>query len=237
VITVGGCPDGQYAVGIPGWTSTLARLEPLTDAVARGELGDYDVVAVARASDLPAAFFDDATEVGQILVGTDGDPASVERVRTALEVGHPDWIIQTPAQQVSQSYSQISEIGWIVVLGTIGTLIMAGCSLAVAVAGGLVERRRPFALLRLTGMPVGRLRSVILLEAAPPLLVAAAASAVLGVLVADALLSAASIDGTPTPDLALLPLLAAGVALALGIVALTFPLLGRVTSTESTRFE
>jgi hypothetical protein len=31
------------------------------------------------------------------------------------------------------------------------TLIVAGCSLAVAVGGGLVDRKRPFTLLRVSG--------------------------------------------------------------------------------------
>ena len=34
------------------------------------------------------------------------------------------------------------------------TLIVAGCSLAVAVGGGLVDRKRPFTLLRVSGVPV-----------------------------------------------------------------------------------
>jgi hypothetical protein len=34
------------------------------------------------------------------------------------------------------------------------TLLVAGCSLAVAVGGGLVERKRPFSLLRLSGRSV-----------------------------------------------------------------------------------
>jgi hypothetical protein len=49
------------------------------------------------------------------------------------------------------------------------TLIVAGCSLAVAVGGGLVDRKRPFTLLRVSGVPVSALSRVVLMEAAPPL--------------------------------------------------------------------
>ena len=49
------------------------------------------------------------------------------------------------------------------------TLIVAGCSLAVAVGGGLVDRKRPFTLLRVSGTQVGVLSRVVLLEAAVPL--------------------------------------------------------------------
>ena len=52
------------------------------------------------------------------------------------------------------------------------TLIVAGCSLAVTVGGGLVDRKRPFTLLRVSGTPVGVLSRVVLLEAAVPLVAA-----------------------------------------------------------------
>ena len=57
------------------------------------------------------------------------------------------------------------------------TLIVAGCSLAVAVGGGLVDRKRPFTLLRVSGTQVGVLSRVVLLEAAVPLLAATVVAA------------------------------------------------------------
>ena len=48
----------------------------------------------------------------------------------------------------------------------LASLPIAGCSLAVNVAGGLAERRRPFSLLRLTGVPLSTLRRVVAIEAA-----------------------------------------------------------------------
>lgn len=53
------------------------------------------------------------------------------------------------------------------------TLIVAGCSLAVAVGGGLVDRKRPFTLLRVSGVPVSALSRVVLMEATLPLAAAA----------------------------------------------------------------
>jgi hypothetical protein len=52
------------------------------------------------------------------------------------------------------------------------TLIVAGCSLAVSVGGGLVDRKRPFTLLRVSGTPVSVLSRVVLFEAAVPLVAA-----------------------------------------------------------------
>ena len=52
------------------------------------------------------------------------------------------------------------------------TLIVAGCSLAVPVGGSLVERKRPFTLLRVTGTPTSTLYRVVFLEAVLPLVAA-----------------------------------------------------------------
>jgi hypothetical protein len=52
------------------------------------------------------------------------------------------------------------------------TLLVAGCSLAVAVGGGLVERKRPFTLLRVSGTPTSTLYRVVFLEAVFPLIAA-----------------------------------------------------------------
>jgi hypothetical protein len=46
----------------------------------------------------------------------------------------------------------------------------------VAVGGGLVERKRPFALLQVSGTGVGTLYRVVLLESMLPLITAAAAA-------------------------------------------------------------
>jgi hypothetical protein len=53
------------------------------------------------------------------------------------------------------------------------SLIIAACGLAVNIAAGLGERRRPFRLLRLTGVPTGVLRRVVALESALPLFLVA----------------------------------------------------------------
>ena len=57
------------------------------------------------------------------------------------------------------------------------SLPIAGCSLAVSVAAGLTDRKRPFSLLRLTGAPLGVLRRVVALEGAGPLLITPSVSA------------------------------------------------------------
>jgi hypothetical protein len=88
------------------------------------------------------------------------------------------------------------------------TLIVAGCSLAVAAGGGLVDRKRPFTLLRVGGAPVGVLSLVVLLEAAVPRL-----------------------------GQDYYALMGLGLAAAFGVITATLPLLRRMTSPGSVHFE
>jgi predicted lysophospholipase L1 biosynthesis ABC-type transport system permease subunit len=114
---------------------------------------------------------------------------------------------------------------------------MAGCSLAISVCAGIIDRRRPLALLRLTGMPLGRMRATMLLEAGTPLIVTAVISAALGVLAGEIMLQSLASVPVPPPDAWLIGVLCIGLLAAMLVVAGTLPLLGRVTSTEATRFE
>jgi hypothetical protein len=174
-----------------------------------------------------------------VLVGTDGDARAIERARTTLEVAMPTGGPATGAE-VSASVTRIvDELGRVVSLGVVMTMAVAGSGLAVAVAGSLLDRRRPFALLRLSGVTLGHLRSVLLLEAAAPLVAVAIISCALGVLISQLLLRIAAglSSAVPLPDPSLLLLLVASVAGALVIVAGALPLVGPVTDLEETRFE
>lgn len=119
------------------------------------------------------------------------------------------------------------------------TVLVAGCSLAVSTGGGLVDRKRPFTLLRVGGTPLGTLSRVVLLEAAVPL--AAAVVAAVGIaygMSATAVVRLAP-PGTPIPALTgtYYATLGAGLAVALAVIAATLPLLARITTPASVRFE
>lgn len=123
------------------------------------------------------------------------------------------------------------------------TLLTAGCSLAVTIGGSLVERKRAFALLRVTGVPIRTLYSVILLEAALPLvvvsLIAAGIGLSVGIPVVRTLLDhtqhAKNIPVHPSAGYYIT--LGVGMVVALGLVVLTLPLLNRMTRPEEARFE
>jgi hypothetical protein len=115
------------------------------------------------------------------------------------------------------------------------SLPIAGCSLAVSVAGGLSERRRPFSLLRLTGVPLALLRRVLGLEAVVPLVIGVIVSAGTGLVTAGLFLRAQLDETLQPPGAGYFAVIGAGIIVSLAVVATTLPLLGRFTGPEASR--
>jgi FtsX-like permease family len=200
-------------------------------------LGKVDV-AGAPARPVPAAALDALPLAGLVAV-TDGRTATFERVRTAIEASAPAAAPVTDADLSALHRQLLVRLQRLCNVGLLLALLVAGCSLAVAVSAGLIERKRPFALLRLTGAPASTLDRVVLAEAAAPLLLAAVASAGLGLAVAAMILKVVGVPsrGWNPPGISYWAALAGGILLALLAVAATLPLLKRVTSLETARFE
>jgi predicted lysophospholipase L1 biosynthesis ABC-type transport system permease subunit len=119
------------------------------------------------------------------------------------------------------------------------TVLVAGCSLAVAVGGGLVDRKRPFTLLRVCGTPVSTLSKVALLEAALPLTAATVVAAVIAYGTSVLAVSRLAPTGTAIPQLGHLyyAMMGTGLAVALLVSLATLPLLRRMTMPGNVRFE
>jgi predicted lysophospholipase L1 biosynthesis ABC-type transport system permease subunit len=173
--------------------------------------------------------------VTRIHITTDGSPGVGDRVRDAILAAAPAAYVnlQRDGPTIAGPYE---EIGRIVAIGLLGTLALAGCSLAVAVTTATLERRRQFVFLRSAGMSASGLRATILLQAGVPLVAVAGASALLGVMVGVAVVWIAG--GTVAmPDAGLVGVLVASLAVAMLIVALTLPPLERMTRPASLRHE
>jgi sulfite exporter TauE/SafE len=121
------------------------------------------------------------------------------------------------------------------------TLLVAACSLAVTVGGGIVERKRPFTLLRVSGTSSGTLRRVVLTESLLPLVTASVLAAVVGIGAGANLARALPVvekqAGSAFPGGAYYLALGVGLAVAVLVVSSALPLLGRLTRTENARFE
>jgi hypothetical protein len=174
--------------------------------------------------------------VDAVVVATDGSAAAIERARTALEVAFPfqggGVAVDALDPSTARLLAMIQDMTDVII---VASLIIAACSLAVNIAAGLGERRRPFSLLRLTGVPTSLLHRVVALESALPLVVVAAVSIAVGLVSAALYLHSQVGIAFSLPGLAYWATVVGGLAAALAIVASTFPLLNRMTGPEVAR--
>ncbi|PBC70665.1 FtsX-like permease family protein [Streptomyces sp. TLI_235] len=176
-----------------------------------------------------------ALPVQMVYVTTDGSTAATERVRTVLDRAFPDHESRMVKDWGSDQQRQLAGFRQLANVVILTTLPIAGCSLAVSVVAGLSDRRRPFALLRLGGAPLGVLRSVVALESALPLLVVAGVATGTGLLAAHLFLKSQMHYALVSPGAVYFALVALGLVASLGIIASTLPLLRRITGPEAAR--
>ncbi|PRY22804.1 ABC transporter permease [Pseudosporangium ferrugineum] len=198
-------------------------------------VGPPEFTGAWPAADFPSARLPELPALS-LVVETDGSAAAVERARTVVTTAYPTlWGPITPAEWEADGAKVFN--GWrrladVVVLTS---LAIAGFSLAVTVAGGLAERKRPFSMLRLTGVPLATLRRVVALESVTPLLTAAVVSAGAGFLCAALFLRAQMHLSLRAPGVAYYVIVLIGVAASLAVIASTLPLLRRLTGPEAAR--
>lgn len=176
------------------------------------------------------------------------DAEAMERVRTVLlsgELGLRSGGSMGPPRTRAEwseegaGYAWASEYG---TLANLGILVAAGISalaLAAATLAGVLDRRRVFGLLRLTGMPPRTLGRVIATEAAVPLLSVFVVVALLGQFVAWAMVTGLT-DGRRTtgwPDPQYYLVLGGCLTLAALAVAGSVAAARRNITTAVTRFE
>jgi len=183
-----------------------------------------------------------------VLVRVD-DPATLERVRTFLaghappQVSFGTGVAATPPRTYGEAVAirsgRAQVLQRLVYLAVALTILVAGCSLAVAIGGGLAERRRAFTLLRVSGTPVRTLYRVLFLEAVVPLAAATVVAAGLAYGMSVLTVWRLAPAGTAIPQLGHVyyATMAAGLAIALIVIGVTLPLLNRMTSPASARFE
>ena len=234
--------------------SALGRCGPGVTAAEVADVFLYTDNLAALNKDLPLVTADspaypgDLGELhpGTLLVSVDSS-ATLERVRTFLAVSYPNltagsgFAPQTFGEVAQVRAALYREVGTVVLLIVGMTLLVAGCSLAIAMGGAVVERKRPFTLLRVSGTPARVLRRVVLLEAMVPLLSAIVIAALAGLATSMPVNSILSPTAEPfalhLPNGAYYLTMAAGLLVCLALIGLTLPLLGRTTVTANARFE
>jgi hypothetical protein len=184
-------------------------------------------LSVAEAERLP---------VDAVVVATDGSSRSLEQAKTILERAFPFQGTPVAVEVLDPSRARlltmIQDMTEVVI---VASLIIAACSLAVNIAAGLGERKRPFSLLRLTGVPTALLHRVVALESALPLLLVAAVSVVVGLVSAALYLHSQVGIAFRIPGIGYWATVVGGLAASLAVIASTFPLLNRITGPEVAR--
>ena len=223
---IGHCPPGAQVVWLTGNLDSHA-------ITSRSSVAHR----VWRAADISPAQLH-AYPTRGIVVGTNGSRSAVERTRTALEVAFPQQIPPLTLSEISGANAQtVTELQQLTNIVILVSLVVAACSLAITVTGGVVDRKRPFSLLRLTGVPVKVLRGVVTLEAGVPLLAIALIAGTLGFLGAGLVLRSQLGETLQPPEFEYYLLVGGGLLASFGIIASTFPLIERITGPDVARNE
>jgi hypothetical protein len=198
-------------------------------------------VTVAASTTWPRAQLSNAPNglpVQLIAIATNGSADTIARVETVLDAAFPFTnaigLFGEISAQTTQLFTELRSASEVVIFAS---LLIAGCSLAVAMASGVSERKRPFGLLRLSGVPLGVLRRVVALETAVPLVVIALASAALGLVASDLFLRSQLGLTLRLPGVGYYALVLGGLVGSLLVIASTMPLLDRLTRPEDVRME
>ena len=222
---IGKCAPGATVANIGYFLSNLLGHNSHASSTAWPSAN----LSVASAARLP---------VDAVVVATDGSSGSLERARTTLERAFPfqgtPVAVEAFDPSTARLLTMIQDMTDVVI---VASLIIAACSLAVNIAAGLGERKRPFSLLRLTGVPTALLHRVVALESALPLLLVAAVSIVVGLVSAALYLHSQVGIAFSIPGIAYWSTVIGGLAASLAIIASTFPLLNRITGPEVARNE
>ena len=216
---VGHCAPGAAVAAVDPY-----RLVDLTDS--SGHEWPAAAISGAEVAELP---------VRMLYATTDGSEAAKEQLRTLFMKEFPTYELRLAEDWASEGQKKLQSWRQLANVVLLTTLPIAGCSLAVSVVAGLSDRRRPFAMLRLTGAPLQLLRRVVGLESALPLLAVSALAIGTGFAAAAMFLKAQMSYDLVSPGLTYFGLVGFGLAASLAIIASTLPLLGRITGPESAR--
>jgi hypothetical protein len=205
----------------------LARMVTLSCSPAGPAGGGISERAGLAGSGLP---------IPMVYIPTDGTPAAANRVRTQAANLVPNALIHTQQDRIDtdafffNSLEQLQRVVWYFVL------LVAACSLTAAMLAGVIERRRPFALLRASGLGLGELGQVVFLETAAAMLVTAAVGVGLGLATSYAFALFGDLVWT-WPDVGVFVMVGIGVLAALILSAMALPLLDAATRYDAVRYE
>jgi hypothetical protein len=187
----------------------------------------------------PAGFTEPGPEaatqpVQTVFVPTDGTLAAEERVRTLAAIAVPSARTETDSELLARTAEEFAWVDGLLPPAMAFVLLVAACSVTVAAVAGLMDRRRPFALLRASGVRLGELRRIMLLETGLPLVVTALGGMGAALLVTYMITPS---EEWGLPAASFFAGLGLAVVAALAVSSLALPLMDVATRHDSARFE
>jgi hypothetical protein len=202
------------------------------------ELGEFHQLLVP----LSATDVDLAAEVAPsiVYVATDGDPATLERIRNALHgPDAPSARFRGELEDYADDVGALVDGG--VTFGIAITFAIAAATLLVTAVDAVGERRRALATLAAVGTPTGVLRRALAVETALPMLsgvVLGLAAAIIGTwMVFRGVTAYEEIAPIAIPWRSLTYVLVLAIVATLIATLTTFPSLGRAIRPDSLRTE
>lgn len=147
-------------------------LLPVARAQEFSQLGVQGELVLAPAAIPPEALA--LAQNGAVLIGTDGRPDTVERVRTAAQARTSVFDVATPADLIADAERPATVYTRLLLLGVLVAVLVAAASLALTSVDAVRERQRSFAALVAAGTPTGVLRRSVLVQTLLPLLLGVA---------------------------------------------------------------
>jgi len=169
-----------------------------------------------------------------LFVPTDGTPAGQERIRTLAAATVPVSRSKTSQDLPPPLLLGAPAVDAVLPYAMVFVMLVAAASLTLSVINGIMERRRPFALLRASGVRLGQLRRFVLLETGIPLVVTVFGGVGLAMLLTRVMLPP-ELWAMPEPTFFIG--LAASTLLAFAVSLIALPLMNFATRHDSIRFE
>jgi hypothetical protein len=162
-------------------------------------------------------------------------PRALEQARSVFDRWAPGTALAAGAESENSNLDGAVRTRRALLLVSLMAFLVGGVGSAAFITTGVLERRREYALLRVSGVPLSVLRWSVLIETAGPMIASALIATVLGLCVALAIVGSSRLS--PALGWAMIWPSLLGCAIALGPVFIVLVVLKRVTDTEETRFE
>jgi FtsX-like permease family len=240
-VFTGGVPADLVAPLLSAETVTT-RLGTLGQVVSCAELSRVRYVSCPYAPVEESGVVEPGPSVESLMVfavdvPTDGTLAAENRVRTRFANAVPNAIINSDRDPVDYHLETLFvDFGRMGSIAGLFALIVGACSLAAGMIGGMVERRRPFALLRASGVRLAELRRIVFLETGATMVVTSILGMALGLVLAYV---STRQGGTAWrwPGLDVYAIVFSGVLAALAFSTFALPLLSITTRHDEVRYE